>query len=95
MTGVLVVDGAVDVSQFWPSGESDANTVKLTLVKPQSAFRFRASPGAPAQVTHAFDNAGMFETVKGKRTFKPLIPRGRSPFSSRASTRRSFTFCRG
>ena len=76
MTGILVIDGAVDVSQFWPSGESDADTVKLTLVKPQSAFRFRSSPGAPAQVTHAFDNAGMFETVKGKRTFKPLIRKG-------------------
>jgi endonuclease YncB( thermonuclease family) len=76
MSGVLTVDGAVDVSQFWPSGESDADTVKLTITKPQSAFQFRASPGAPAKVTHAFDNAGMFETVKGKRTFKPLIRKG-------------------
>jgi endonuclease YncB( thermonuclease family) len=76
MTGILVIDGTVDVAQFWPSGESDADTVKFTIVKPQTAFRFRSSPGAPAQVTHAFDNAGMFETVKGKRTFKPLIRKG-------------------
>jgi endonuclease YncB( thermonuclease family) len=76
MTGMLLIDGNVDVSQFWPSGESDADTVKLSIVKPQTAFRFRASPGAPAVVTHAFDNAGMFETVKGKKTFKPLIRKG-------------------
>jgi endonuclease YncB( thermonuclease family) len=76
MTGLLIVDGTVDVAQFWPAGESDADTVKLTLTNPQSAFRFRASPGAPLKVTHAFDKAGMFETEKGKRTFKPLIRNG-------------------
>jgi len=76
MTGVLLIDGAVDVSQFWPSGDSDADTVKLTISKPQTAFRFRASPGAPAVVTHAFDNAGMFQSSKGKKTFKPLIRNG-------------------
>jgi endonuclease YncB( thermonuclease family) len=73
MSGLLMIDGSVDVSQFWPTGESDADTVKLTITKPQSAFRFRASPGGPAVVTHAFDKAGMFQQVKGKRTFKPLI----------------------
>jgi endonuclease YncB( thermonuclease family) len=73
MTGLLLIDGTVDVSQFWPHGESDADTVKLTIVKPQTAFRFRSSPGAVPAVTHAFDNAGMFESVKGKKTFKALI----------------------
>lgn len=76
MTGVLVIDGTVDVAQFWPSGEEDADTVKLALSSPQNAFRFRASPGAPTVITHAVDNAGIFKTVKGKRTFKPLIRHG-------------------
>jgi endonuclease YncB( thermonuclease family) len=76
MTGVLVIDATVDVAQFWPSGESDADTVKLTLSSPGNAFLFRSSPGAPAVITHAFDKAGLFETVKGKRTFKPLIRNG-------------------
>ena len=76
MSGLLLVEGSVDVSQFWPGGESDADTVKLTITKPQTAFKFRSSPGATAVVTHAFDKAGMFEAVKGKRTFKPLIRNG-------------------
>jgi endonuclease YncB( thermonuclease family) len=71
-----MIDGTVDVSQFWPVGESDADTVKLTITKPQTAFTFRASPGAKAVVTHAFDNAGMFQKVKGKQTFKALIRKG-------------------
>src|SRR5262245_54575613 len=72
MTGLLIVAGTVDASQFWPSGDSDADTVKLAITKPQTAFQFRSSPGAKPQVTHAFDKAGMFETVKGKRKFKSL-----------------------
>lgn len=76
MTGVLTIDAAVDAAQFWPSGDSDADTVKLAIGSAQNAFRFRASPGAPAVVTHAFDDAGMFEKVKGKRTFKPLVRNG-------------------
>lgn len=76
MTGVLTIDATVSASQFWPSGESDADTVKLTLPDLQSAFHFRASPGAPSVITHAFEHAGMFEKDKGKRTFKPLIRNG-------------------
>jgi endonuclease YncB( thermonuclease family) len=66
----------VEVSQFWPSRQSDADTVKLTITKPQSAFRFRTSPGSAPAVTHAFDKAGMFQSVKGKKTFKPLMRKG-------------------
>jgi hypothetical protein len=29
MTGLLIIDGSVHVSQFWPSVESDGDTVKL------------------------------------------------------------------
>jgi endonuclease YncB( thermonuclease family) len=76
MSGLLLIDGSVDVSQFWPTGESDADTVKFVITKPQTAFKFRSSPGAAAVVTHAFDKAGMFQSVKGKRTFKPLIRNG-------------------
>ena len=76
MTGVLLIDAIVDVTQFWPNGESDADTVKLTLSDPENGFRFRASPGAPTVITHAFDNAGMFEKVKGKQEFKPLTRHG-------------------
>jgi endonuclease YncB( thermonuclease family) len=76
MSGLLLIEGSVDVSQFWPGGLSDADTVKFAITKPATAFKFRASPGAAMAVTHAFDKAGMFQSVKGKKTFKPLIRNG-------------------
>ena len=41
MTGILVIDGAVDVSQFWPSGESDADTVKRILPERETWYLTR------------------------------------------------------
>ena len=65
--GLLEVTGTIDLAQFWPAGQSDADTVKVLLAG-AGPFRFRAHPGAPFKVTHAFDGA----TVKGKAT-KPTI----------------------
>jgi endonuclease YncB( thermonuclease family) len=65
--GLLEVTGTIDLAQFWPAGQSDADTVKVLLAG-AGPFRFRAHPGAPFKVTHAFDGA----TVKGKVT-KPTI----------------------
>lgn len=76
MTGLLAIDGSVNVSQFWPEGDSDADTVKFEIADPQIAFTFRASPGAKRVNTKAFTKAGMFETVQGSKTFKPLIRNG-------------------
>src|SRR4029077_14423031 len=65
--GLLEVSGTIDLAQFWPTGESDADTVKVLLSGP-NAFRFTLHPGAPSKVTHAFEGA----TVKGKVS-KPAI----------------------
>jgi endonuclease YncB( thermonuclease family) len=65
--GLLEVSGTIDLAQFWPAGQSDADTVKV-LLSGSNAFKFRAQPSAPAKVTHAFDGA----TVKGKVS-KPAI----------------------
>ena len=46
MTGLLIIDGSVDVSQFWPGGKSDGDTVKFAITQPQTALRFRSSRGA-------------------------------------------------
>jgi endonuclease YncB( thermonuclease family) len=59
--GLLEVSGTIDLAQFWPTGESDADTVKVLLSGP-NAFKFTPHPGAPSKVTHAFEGA----TVKGK-----------------------------
>lgn len=66
-SGLLEVSGTIDLAQFWPSGESDADTVKVKL-SGTSAFRVRAHPGSPFQITHAFEGA----TVRGKVS-KPAI----------------------
>jgi len=62
-TGLLAVTGTIDLAQFWPTGESDADTVKLQL-SGTNAFRFTKQPGAPSKVTHAFEGA----QVHGKVT---------------------------
>src|SRR5690349_15919855 len=59
-TGLLEVTGTIDLAQFWPSGQSDADTVKVQIAA--NAFRFRAQAGARAKVTHAFEGA----QVQGK-----------------------------
>ena len=59
-TGLLEVTGTIDLAQFWPSGQSDADTVKVQVGA--NAFRFRAQAGAQAKVTHAFEGA----QVQGK-----------------------------
>jgi len=59
--GLLELTGTIDLAQFWPDGESDADTAKVTL-SGNSAFRFRAHPGAPFKITTAFEGA----TVHGK-----------------------------
>jgi endonuclease YncB( thermonuclease family) len=68
---MLELNGTIDLSQFWPAGESDADTVKV-LVSGPDAFRFTAHPGAAPKVTHAFEGA----QVHGKVT-KDAIDKGR------------------
>jgi endonuclease YncB( thermonuclease family) len=65
--GLLEVSGTIDLAQFWPAGDSDADTMKVKL-SGLNAFRFRPYPGAPLKVTHAFEGA----TVRGKVS-KPAI----------------------
>lgn len=64
--GLLELTGTIDLAQFWPSGESDADTVKV-LVSGPNAFRFTPHGGNP-KVTHAFEGA----QIKGKVS-KPAI----------------------
>ena len=61
--GLLEVVGTIDLAQFWPTGESDADTVKVQLAAGGGAFRFRAEDGVQSKVTHAFENGA---SVRGK-----------------------------
>jgi endonuclease YncB( thermonuclease family) len=70
-SGLLEVIGTIDLSQFWPSGRSDADTTTVVLKMGADPVRFRKNDAAPFQATHVFDNA----IVKG-RTRKPPIKNG-------------------
>lgn len=56
MTGLLRISGTVDLSQFWPSGSSDTDTVEVIV----DANGFEFSPDASPQAfrrTRVFENA--------------------------------------
>jgi endonuclease YncB( thermonuclease family) len=71
VAGILQVNGTIDLSQFWPTGRSDADTTKVVLNVGPNAFEFRRHDGAPFQPTHVFDNA-----IVSGRTRKPPIKNG-------------------
>ena len=70
-TGLLQIEGSIDLAQFWPSGRSDADTTKLILSVAANAMEFRKNSSSPFQATHVFDQA----IVKGK-VRKPAIKNG-------------------
>lgn len=70
MQGLLELKGTIDLNQFWPTKESDGDTVHVVPAG-ADAFRFRANAALPFKVTHAFDAA----VVKGK-TSSPAIKNG-------------------
>jgi endonuclease YncB( thermonuclease family) len=70
-SGMLVVDGSLAVSQFWPTGRSDADTAKVIIKVGANAIKFRKDSSSPFRPTHVFDKA----VVVG-RTRKPPIKNG-------------------
>lgn len=68
VAGLLEVTGAIDVSQFWPSGQSDADTSKVIIDVGADAIRFRKNESSPFHPTHVFDDA----VVKGRGRKAPI-----------------------
>lgn len=50
--GLLEVYGTIDVRQFWPVGNSDADTTKIVVNTHDNAFRFQPHPDMPFQTTY-------------------------------------------
>jgi endonuclease YncB( thermonuclease family) len=71
--GLLEVQGTIDVSQFWPSGTSDADTTKVILKVGANAIKFRKNENSPSQTTHVFENA----KVRGKTGSKEPLKGGK------------------
>src|SRR5262249_6297069 len=55
-SGCLQLTGTISLTQFWPEGSSDADTIQVQLGG-WDAFEFQDAPGAPFITTYAFDQA--------------------------------------
>jgi endonuclease YncB( thermonuclease family) len=51
--GILTAHGTIDLSQFWPEGESDADTTKLLVER----FQYQDHAGARPRTTKIFEGA--------------------------------------
>jgi len=70
--GKLIIDGTVDLSQFWPIGESDADTTKIVLTVLPGAVQPRFSISVCSRRIHGRKTRGQ---VKGfGRIPQPLHP---------------------
>ena len=73
--GRLIIDGTLDLSQFWPLGESDADTTKLVIDISDLAapIHYQPFPGLPGEATDVYDNA----VVKPFGAPTPVIKNGK------------------
>lgn len=71
--GTLEVVGTIDVAQFWPTGESDADTASVIVDIKGDSFRFQPHPGASFKVTHFCEGA----TVRGRQSKPPVSAKGK------------------
>ncbi len=67
MAGVLRVKGTIDLAQFWPDGESDADTTKIKVEVGANSFSF-AADGKTFKTTQAY-----FGTVVRGASSDPVI----------------------
>lgn len=75
MPGILRIKGTIELGQFWPSGESDADTTKIKVMVDSHSFAF-ATNGSSFRTTRVFEGAysigtGRHELIKnGKITVR-------------------------
>ena len=67
--GLLRLRGTLDVAQFWPDGQSDADTTKVIVTVHGDSFKFSSNGSTGFKTTHAFDDA----RIKGKSGTKTVI----------------------
>ncbi len=70
--GKLMIEGTVDLSQFWPIGESDADTTKIVLALLPGAIQYQPTNDV-SRPTTKFERA----CVKSFGQLKPVIKEGK------------------
>ncbi len=66
--GLLHIAGTIRTEQFWPDGESDADTIKVYVGDSEHAFQFRSSPFVDFKPTNVFRTT----EVQGIAVKKPI-----------------------
>src|SRR5262245_55471149 len=66
--GMLEVAGAIDVTQFWPTGRSDADTTNRNVNAGATVITVSKNITYHIKLTHVCDNS----TVKGPTTMTPI-----------------------
>ncbi len=64
--GLLKIIGRIELSQFWPEGESDADTTKIILSVTQDSFFFQRFEGGDFEPTSAFNQSYVRGVKKDK-----------------------------
>jgi len=64
--GLLRVKGTINVDQFWPDGESDADTTKVVVDVNHNAFAFQQKSTSQFKTTHVFNDATVIGKVRKK-----------------------------
>ncbi len=75
-TNLLEIAGTIDLSQFWPSGHSDADTTKLLLSVKPGGVRVKLTGQTQFQATSAYEGAGMAgqkDPATGQAMLDPVI----------------------
>jgi endonuclease YncB( thermonuclease family) len=77
-TNRLEVAGTIDLAQFWPDGESDADTTKIVLTVTPGSVRVRLAGQTSFQFTSAYDDAVIITGRKkdGDLRVEPVIKHG-------------------
>ena len=55
--GILRIKGLIELDQFWPVGESDADTTKIKLLVGDNSFEYKETGTDSFKVTTAFKDA--------------------------------------
>lgn len=64
--GLLRVKGTINIDQFWPDGQSDADTTKVVVDVDHNAFAFQQKSTSQFKTTHVFDDATVIGKVRKK-----------------------------
>ncbi len=55
--GILRIKGLIELDQFWPAGESDADTTKIKLLVEDNSFEYKETGSDSFKITKAFNDA--------------------------------------